>query len=143
MSTNRIRFAPLPITLAMLAACASTTGCASAPVERADGLAFRTQPTRSLVTASDLKGFAADESLFESLRRIRPEMFIARTRDLSPSVVDPYAAVYLDGVLQGKLETLQSIPSRVARQVEYLSAVSAQFRYREFHPGGVIDVRTR
>jgi hypothetical protein len=80
----------------------------------------------------------------EAVARLRPEFL--RTHG-APSAVDPnrgLPTVFLDGVRQGGLDALRSIPVGAVYEIRYLSAsAAAADQYGPFYHGGVIAVRTR
>lgn len=76
------------------------------------------------------------------LRRLRPQ-FLARRADPKPGdSEDGYAVVYLDGILQGGLNTLQNIPVSFIAEIRYLKAAAAADWVGRPHAGGVIAVST-
>jgi hypothetical protein len=53
-----------------------------------------------------------------------------------------WPVLYLNGVLQGKLELMTTIPAEQVQQVVYWSPVAATHEFGAYHAGGVLSVST-
>lgn len=129
--------------LAVLAALAASTACTGFTRPTGDR-SFSVTPdhnagrTRDVLTASELRT-ADSRSTLDAIRMLRPEFLFATRGPL-----DSPPQVYLDGVYQGDLSALRTVPIEVIVEVRYLrsSVASDQFGpYRRRGP--VISVRTR
>ena len=80
---------------------------------------------------------------FEAVTRFRPEFLTRRIDRANGDNADAAPVVYLDGVKQGGLDMLRSIPIAPVYEIRYLSATAASALFGPFHPAGVISVRTR
>ncbi|MEJ7810034.1 MAG: hypothetical protein WKG32_06390 [Gemmatimonadaceae bacterium] len=130
---------PLAAVLALTATgCAATTPIASSPRGSEHPPRAEAAPSRSVVTAGEL-ATVEGASLFDALRRIRPEW----SRHLSPADPDgQVTVVYVDGVRTGDMQALHGIPRASVRRVDLLSRVDAQVRYGNGHGGRAILVTT-
>lgn len=79
----------------------------------------------------------------EAVARLRPE-FLGRMA--APVPADPNGGlpiVYLDGIRQGGVDALRTIPIAPILEIRFLSAAAASDEFGPYYPGGVIAVRTR
>jgi hypothetical protein len=126
-------------TLSMLALLAA---CASAPHEEGAPSPVTLSVSRVQITGRELQSTGVGTTL-EALRRLRPEFFIRRGRSTFTDPYNGYSVLYLDGQLQGSLDLLNSIPLLSIISIQYRSGTEAFGRLGKYHPGGVIDVKTR
>ena len=80
---------------------------------------------------------------YDLIQHLRPEYLRNRGANSLRNVTPPTAVVYLDNSKYGDLESLKSINSDMIRQVQYLSANSAQTRFGMDHTGGAILITTK
>ena len=132
-----LRIAVVVTALIFIPGCRSTT-----PQLHVTDSPRNTNARSDVLGSAELRSVSLSNAL-EAVRRFRPEFL--RTHG-SLASVDPNAGmamVYLDGVRQGGLDALRSIPVAPIYEIRYLSASAAADQYGPFYPGGVIAVRTR
>jgi hypothetical protein len=108
----------------------------------ASALDARSRGPASLIRASEIDALRASTA-YEAVRRLRPE-FLARRVAAPPT--DPYGGrpvVYVDGVRNGAVEMLHTIPGHAVLEIRFVSASAAFDTFGTYHPGGAIAVRTR
>ena len=96
----------------------------------------------SVVAEAELRGSEPGANVLQLLRRLRPEFLARHTYPKPGDPEDGYAVVYIDGILQGGLNTLQSIPVSFITEIRYLRATAAAEWVGRTHAGGVIAVST-
>lgn len=126
----RIR-APLALLIPVLAACASSSGGNSTRTPRG---------SRDVIVLSEIEPVQVTNA-FELIQRLRPEMLRPRTGGSMTSVPTP--VVYLDGVRHGNIDSLNSVPKDVIREIRYINASDATTRFGTGHTGGAILISTR
>ncbi|MGH7719056.1 MAG: hypothetical protein ACREON_09470 [Gemmatimonadaceae bacterium] len=124
---------------AALAAGASLVSCA--PMQGTAGkheLQTSMYSARSSISAWEL-GRGPDRSLYDALRRLRPELLWRRY----PSPWNPegyYAALIVDGTPMGDAPDARTIPARQVREVRFIDRREALMRYGTGSEGGAILV---
>jgi hypothetical protein len=134
----------------LAAACVVAAGCASggggASVDEAGDVApdalqasvpARSSPNR--LTGDEVRATTAG-NLYDAVRRLRPQWLRARGASsiISPEATE--AVVYVSGIRQGDLRTLQNIGVDSVNGVEFIDARDATTRWGTGHGGGVILV---
>ncbi|MGH7717804.1 MAG: hypothetical protein ACREON_03020 [Gemmatimonadaceae bacterium] len=97
-----------------------------------------TYSAKNVVSASELGG-ASERSLYDALRRVRPELLWRRY----PSPSNPqgyYAALVIDGTPMGNALDARTIPARQVREVRFMDRSEALLRYGAGSEGGAIVV---
>lgn len=138
MFTPRARRMSVPMFMAVLIA-----GCAGRLEERDHGLTPAARGGVGVLTSSEIQASGTRNAL-DAVRRLRPELLTRRADALAAA--DQYRGapvVYVNGVLQGGLDMLESIPASAITEIRYLSGTGAADRFGVRHPGGVIAVSTR
>lgn len=139
--TNAILNASVIVVVALaVTACRSTT-----PAGAADQ-APRRAMQREAKPSGDRLGYAEIQSVqvadtYEAVSRLRPQ-FLRRHSVAAPTVEEGQPVIYLDGIRQGGLEMLRSIPVKAVFEIRYLSATAANAEFGRLHRGGVISVQT-
>jgi len=126
---------------ALLVAALLATACAGRLPEGERGLTSRSREA-GVVTTPEIAASGTHNAL-DALRRLRPEL-LSRRNDAAPA--DPYRGypvVYLNGVLQGGLDMLESIPAASITEIRYVGSTAAADKLGVRHPGGAIIVNTR
>jgi hypothetical protein len=108
--------------------------------------AARAMTTRA--TSSNVLGSAEIQSghvtnAHEAVLRFRPEFLRGRVGAASTSPNGTPPIVYVNGVREGDVSALRTIPAAIIDEIRYLSPVSASQEVGTYYPGGVIFVRTR
>ena len=119
---------PLVLVFSMVAACASG-GSTTAP-----------RGSRDLILLSEIESVQVTNA-FELIQRLRPEMLRPRSGGGFSSTPTP--VVYLDGVRHGEIDSLNSVPRDIVREVQYISGPDATTRFGTGHTGGAILIATR
>ena len=126
----------------MLFVTLSLAGCAGRLDEGDSGLMPRGKGV-GVLTTNEIEASGTRNAL-DALRRLRPELLTRRNDAVA--TVDPYrgyAVVYLNGVLQGGLDVLETIPVAAITEIRYVSSTAGADRFGKRHPGGIIAVATR
>jgi hypothetical protein len=126
----------------LLLASLLLAGCAGRLEEGDSSLKARGSGV-GVVTAGEIEASGTRNAL-DALRRLRPELLIRRNDAVASA--DPYrgyAVVYLNGVLQGGVDVLGTIPVAAITEIRYVSSTAGADRFGKRHPGGVIAVSTR
>lgn len=79
----------------------------------------------------------------EAVVRLRPEFLKRREASTASDPNGGLTTVYLNGVRQGGLDMLFSIPAGAILEIRYLSAIAAASAFGPYHRGAVISVRTK
>ena len=95
--------------------------------------------SHDLVTRDQLD--ARDKDALEVIRRLRPSWLTPRGRT-SLSDGQSYAAVFVDDVLYGSVESLRGISSDDIYRIYFMGATDATTRYGTGYPAGIIHVQT-
>jgi len=132
---------------AALLTALALAGCASAGGGEGDGEPGAPLSATAPATVTDPNVLTGDElrrtdttTLWDALRRLRPQWLRARA---NISLVDRDAGepvVYLHGVRHGDLSTLRQFNLDQVRRVEFLDGRDATTRFGTGHGGGVIMV---
>lgn len=94
---------------------------------------------RDIVTGLELRTVRGVSTL-EVIQRLRPEFFLGSAR----SPLDGDLQVYLDGVYQGGVWALRTIPVSMIVEVRYLTASAASDRFGPYRQrASAIAVKTR
>ena len=127
---------------AALSALTLFDACATLPVREDDAMPHGAETSRALITARQLQSTSFTTTQ-DALRTIRPLLFTQRA---AFAVRDPnrgYPVLYVDGLFQGGLDMLNTIPLTAVRSIQILSASEAHALFGRFHPGGVVEVNIR
>jgi hypothetical protein len=126
----------VPVTLTSLGACATIPDEPSRWSQDGSALHASTVSPKSIVQSGELTTIATS-SLYDALRRLRPEFLWRR----NPSLANPaghYAGVIVDGTPMGDVLTLQTFPATHVREVRYVTAREAMLRYGPGYEGGAV-----
>ncbi|MBI2402053.1 MAG: TonB-dependent receptor plug domain-containing protein [Gemmatimonadetes bacterium] len=96
---------------------------------------------RNVITAEEIAKSSAGDA-YDLIRGLRPAWFVTR----GVVSADPDAGgivIYVDGIRQGYLSDLRSIPVERIQECRFLDARDATTRYGTGHPSGVIEITTR
>jgi len=131
--------------LALEAGCRTAVPLANGPTTAARSSALEpgTRGPASVLLGSEIQTPPDINTAYDAVRRLRPEFL---TRRATPLPADPYrgyAVVYVDGVREGPLDMLQTIPARAVVEIRFVRASEAFDAFGVYHSGGVIAVRTR
>ena len=128
------------IRLVLLAAIAVAAACSSAPVAE-DGPRMRNSNVLLVdeIEASRSPGWTAHD-LITSLR---PQFLRSRGVSSLRSTAPTTAAVYVDGMRFGEIESLRSLPALQILRIEYINASDATTRFGTDHVGGAILISTK
>ena len=123
-----------------LAALVVATACATVPSQSVKG----SPGNRDKLFAAEIESNRTPGmTAYDLISHARPEYLRSRGANSLRNTTPPTAIVYLDLSKYGDLESLRSISADVVKQVEYLTASSAQTRFGMDHTGGAILVTTR
>jgi hypothetical protein len=128
--------------LAALSALTLLEACATLPVQDDNAKPFGAETSRAFITARQLQSTNVTTTQ-DALRMLRPLLFTHRA---AIAVRDPYRGapvLYVDGLLQGGLDLLSTIPLNAVRSIQILSSGEGHALFGRFHPGGVVAVSIR
>ena len=109
----------------LAAACASGGGSGESGPRR----------NRNLITSEELTEVAEVDTVFDAIRRLRPNWL--RGRGTSS------VRVFVDGVQMGGTGALRNYRVDVIRECRFISPTDASLRFGTGYGGGVIEVFTR
>jgi hypothetical protein len=102
---------------------------------------------RDLGSALVITGAQVRESgagtAYDVLTRLRPEFLSRHAYTIVDDPEGGYPVVYVNGVRQGGLDLLKTIPAAMVAEIRYISPGAASDRFGRHHAGGVIAVRAR
>jgi len=102
----------------------------------------RTRNAREVLTGPEFRTIHGRSTL-DVIRELRPEYFLRPVAG-AYNASDDGLQVYLDGIYQGGLEALQTIPASVVLEVRYLTPSAASDSYGPYRRrGAALAVRTR
>ncbi|HJR62062.1 MAG TPA: hypothetical protein VJ803_00055 [Gemmatimonadaceae bacterium] len=128
----------VPGTIATLAACATIPEGPNRGPRDGNALQATTVSSKSIVQSGELTTASA-RSLYDALRRLRPEFLWPR--NATPMYPDGfYAGVIVDGTPMGDVLSLQTFPAAHVREVRYVTARDAMLRYGPGYEGGALLV---
>ena len=133
-SHARLRSALLIVLLALASA-----GCAS---PGASGGNASESASPGAVTGEELRQVSARDT-YEALKQLRPIWLLPRGRSSLVYYLAGIPVVYLSGVPYGAVSSLRGIEVNDVRQVDFMNAIDAGFRYGTGHSGGIIFVELR
>ena len=146
---ERRRFIRLSSALAPSLALA--IGCAAATTSREEPMASpsvvpsdgRTGSGSSRLTAVELQGIRA-LSTFDAVRKLRPEFLQASARSVN-GVNHGQPSLYVNGVYNGEVSLLNTIPLTQIREISFVQPVEARLLFGTTCAcgGGVLLVRTQ
>ncbi len=127
--------------LVLGAACAAPPSLASTHGVLHSRSARVAEASHSLITATEFSR-VSEITLYDAVRRLRPEFLLAR----NPSLSRPLGSLpvaYLDGLRLGDATELRRLSASEAWTVELLAPSAARMRFVGPHDGGAIVVTRR
>jgi hypothetical protein len=126
------------------AACASGAPGTEAPDpgDSAPGVLQASVPTRSnpnVLTSEDIRSVDVG-NLYDVVRRLRPQWLRARGSASISSSRSTEPVVYVAGIRQGEVRTLQNVNIARVSRVEFIDSRDATTRFGTGHMGGAIVV---
>jgi len=97
---------------------------------------------RRLVSRADIEA-AQVESAYDLVKRYRSDFLRSRGQTSLTQRSSPYAAVFLDDLEYGSIESLRQIPADQINEIRFYEATEAQTKFGSGRMGGVIAVSTR
>ena len=131
----------------VIATTVVVSGCrTAAPTVSASASPPATSIERAARKSPDRLGYAEMKSAqvanaHEAVSRLRPQ-FLRRHWPTMANNGEGQPVIYLDGVRQGGIDMLRSIPANALYEIRYLSSTAANAEFGRWHPGGVISVRS-
>ena len=128
-------------TTVVVSACrtaAPTVSPSTSPLATSGERTARKSPDR--LGSGEIKA-AQVANAHEAVSRLRPQ-FLRRHWPTMANTAEGQPAIYLDGVRQGGIDMLRSIPANALYEIRYLSSSAANAEFGRWHPGGVISVRS-
>ena len=124
--------------LALLTAVSVVAGGCSSPGRQASPLA-----SRNVITAVEIARVNATTAL-EAIQRLQPAMLTKHRGPTSFRNEDQsQISVYVDGSRFGGVGSLSLIEATSIREIRFLSAPEATFRYGTGNSAGAIDIKSR
>lgn len=118
----------------------ATAACASAP----GGTGAQGMRNRNVLTAEEIQTSRAPGwTAHELIAQLRPEYLRSRGVVSLRSTGPATAAVYLDGLRFGQLESLRTLSATQILRIEYINAADATTRFGTDHVGGAILISTK
>lgn len=97
---------------------------------------------RNMITADEIAKSNASNA-YEAVERLRPAFLQTRGPQSIQNTAPPTPNVYVDGMLYGAVQSLQSLPAMSIIMIEYMNAIDATQRFGMGNDGGAILVTTR
>ena len=146
MSTSRaLRTGAALVTVAVTVGCGASLG-QSADGRRPSALAAAVRPpvrgSGDVLTGAEIR-HAGAATARDAVSWLRPQFLMRRTPLLPADPYGGFPIVYLDGVRQGGLEMLGTIPAEMITEIRYLTAATAYQWFGGYNPGGAIAISTR
>jgi hypothetical protein len=128
-----------PVTLALLAGCASKSAPGAAP-DAAPAVAGRPRQDQQLITRDVIIG-TQYTNLYDVVQAMRPNWL--RTRGANDSATPDSLQIYLDNQRVGTVNELRNIPPTSVLSLRYYDPIASAAKWGMNHSAGVIYVLTQ
>ena len=122
-------------TLLVVAALGTATCLGTSP-------AGRQTRDRRVITRAEIEA-AQLPSAYEVIKRYRSDFLRSRGRTSLTQQSAPYAAVFLDDIEFGSIDSLRDIPADQINEIRFYESTEAQTKYGSGRMGGVIAISSR
>jgi hypothetical protein len=120
----------------VLVATAVVTACLGPPP------AGRPVRDRRVITRADIEAVQV-ETAYDLVKRYRADFLRSRGATSLTQRSTPYAAVFLDELEFGTIESLRQIPANQIGEVRFYESTEAQTKFGSGRMGGVIAITSR
>jgi len=102
-----------------------------------------THPDRTVLTRDDIEAVTAASSMYDVIRRLRPEYLNSRGRTSLLNQGDPRPVVFLDEQEYGPIESLRNLQPDLVQEVRFYASSSAVAKFGSRYGTGVIRLQSR
>lgn len=99
-------------------------------------------PDRTVLTRDEIAGAAAAPSMYDVIRRLRPEYLTDRGRTSLLNQGDPRPVVFMDEQEYGPIESLRNVQPAAIKQVRFYGASAAVARFGSRYGAGIIQLQS-